>query len=214
MGRAAIFLDRDGVINENLAGDVRSWADFRFLPGTLDALRELTSLDSPIFLVTNQAVIGRGQASQQCVDEIHARMLDCIRAAGARVTEVLCCPHLPSAGCHCRKPAPGMLLEIAARFDIDLGASVLVGDWLTDIAAGQRGGCRTILVLTGRGAGALQALQAGEHAWPTAIAADLPGAVPTIISLLATRQAPHEGLRRPGMVAPASIAPSPQLIAP
>jgi D-glycero-D-manno-heptose 1,7-bisphosphate phosphatase len=186
MGRPAIFLDRDGVINENLPDHVRSWADFRFLPGVLDALRALTTLGVPLFVVTNQAVIGRRLISTARLEGIHRRMLEQIRLTGGAVTEVLYCPHEPHAGCLCRKPQPGMLLTAAERFDIDLTRSVFIGDAASDLLAGQRVGCRTILVQTGRGRGALRDLAAGLAVWPTAVVRDLPSAVATISHLIAS----------------------------
>lgn len=184
MGRSAIFLDRDGVINENLPGHVRSWAEFRFIPGALDAVRSLTDLGAPLFIVTNQAVIGRRLVSRARVEAIHSRMLAFIRQAGGEIAGVLYCPHEPGVGCGCRKPAPGMLLTAAERFGIDLERSVLIGDAATDLLAGQRVGCRTILVQTGRGRDALRELVPGVAPWPSAVTHDLASAVPIAAGLL------------------------------
>ena len=183
MGRSAIFLDRDGVINENLPDHVCSWADFQFLPGVLDALRALAA-HAPLFIVTNQGAIGRQLVSREGVEEIHRLMLSEIRAAGGEIAEILYCPHAPEARCQCRKPEPGMLLDAAGRFDLDLRRSVFIGDALTDILAGRRAGCRTILVHTGRGRDALHQLQTGATVRPTAIALDLASAIPTATNLL------------------------------
>lgn len=191
MARGAIFLDRDGVINENLPDHVRTWADFRFLPGALDALRALTALGFPMFIVTNQAAIGRRLVSQARIETIHRRMLAEIRRAGGEIAEILYCPHEPNAGCRCRKPAPGMLLSAAARFGLDLERSVLVGDAATDLLAGQSVGCRTILVQTGRGRDALHELIAGAVPWPGAVTRDLASAVPLVAGLL--RGTPSQG---------------------
>ena len=180
MQEPAIFLDRDGVINENLPDHVRSWHAFRFLPGALTALRSLTALRVPLFVVTNQAAIARHLVTQECIEDIHQRMHAHIRQAGGEITEILYCPHDASAGCLCRKPAPGMLLAAATRFNLDLRRSVLIGDALTDVIAGQRAGCSTILVQTGRGHEALRALQAGAAPRPTAFAVDLLSAVPLV----------------------------------
>jgi D-glycero-D-manno-heptose 1,7-bisphosphate phosphatase len=184
MGRPAIFLDRDGVINENLPGHVKSWAEFRFLPGALGALRALTGLQVPLFVVTNQAVIGRRLASRARIEEIHRRMLGIIHRAGGEIAEVLYCPHESSTGCECRKPAPGMLLSAAARFGVDLERSILIGDATTDLLAAQRVGCRTILVQTGRGRDALHDLAAGVASWPSAVTQDLASAVPIAAGIL------------------------------
>lgn len=184
MAGPAIFLDRDGVLNENLPDHVRSWEEFRFIPGALKALRALTRFDVPILVVTNQAAINRRLVTQDRVDEIHRRMVEQARQAGARITAVFCCPHRPDEACDCRKPAPGLLVDAAARYDIDLSRSVLVGDAWSDIQAGQRASCQTVLVLTGRGRGALSVLDAIGARRPTAVAADLLSAVPIVSGLL------------------------------
>jgi D-glycero-D-manno-heptose 1,7-bisphosphate phosphatase len=147
----AIFLDRDGVICENRSDHVKSWSEFKFLPGVKNNLAKLSSLELPIVVVTNQAVIGRGLASAETVEEIHHRMVAEITAAGGRIDRVYTCPHLPEAGCECRKPKTGLLLQAAAEMGLDLTQSYLIGDAVTDILAGQQVGCRTFLVLTGRG---------------------------------------------------------------
>jgi len=147
----AIFLDRDGVINENRADHVKSWDEFEFIPGALDSIRRLTETGLPIFVVTNQAAISRGLMSPATLDDIHNRMNETIRAAGGRITQVYHCPHDSHEECDCRKPASGMLLQAAKEFSIDLNKSFLVGDAWTDVAAGVGVGARSILLLTGRG---------------------------------------------------------------
>jgi len=148
----AVFLDRDGVINENRADYVKSWDEFVFLPGVLQALRWLAKTDLLIIVVSNQSAIHRGVANKDTVEEINRRMVEEIEPYGGRVDAVLYCPHRPDEGCDCRKPRPGLLLQAAACFELDLARCYLVGDALSDIAAGQSVGCQTILVLTGRGA--------------------------------------------------------------
>ncbi len=147
----AIFLDRDGVICENRPDHVKNWSEFKFLPGVKNSLVKLSSLGLPIVVVTNQAVIGRGLASAEKVEEIHRLMVAEVTAAGGRIDRVYYCPHLPEEGCDCRKPKTGLLLQAAAEMGLDLNQSYLVGDAATDILAGQQVGCRTFLVLTGRG---------------------------------------------------------------
>jgi D-glycero-D-manno-heptose 1,7-bisphosphate phosphatase len=149
--RRAVFLDRDGVINEHRADHVKSWADFRFLPGSAEAIGRLSRADHRVFVVTNQAIVNRGMVSHQVVDDINQRMLDELARRGGRVEGVAYCPHRPDEGCACRKPRPGLLLKLAHEFDLDLKAAVLIGDTLADIEAGLSAGCQTMLVLTGRG---------------------------------------------------------------
>lgn len=148
----AIFLDRDGVICENRADHVKSWAEFEFLPGVKKSLASLSHLGLPIIVITNQAAVGRGIITTPEVEEIHHRMVAEIVASGGRIDRILYCPHRPEDGCDCRKPKPGMLLQAAKEMGIDLTESYLIGDAATDIQAGYQVGCRTFLVLTGRGA--------------------------------------------------------------
>lgn len=148
----AIFLDRDGVICENRPDHVKNWAEFQFLPGVKNSLASLSSLGLPIIVVTNQAVVGRGLSTAQEVEDIHNRMVAEIVASGGRIDRIIYCPHRPEDECDCRKPKPGMLLQAATEMDIDLAESYLIGDAATDIQAGYQVGCRTFLVLTGRGA--------------------------------------------------------------
>lgn len=146
----AVFLDRDGVINKNRNDHVKTWAEFEFLPGVLDALRDLAMLDVVVIVITNQGAIGRGLTTFEAVDDIHARMILAVQRHGGRIDDVIYCPHLPSAGCACRKPQPGMLIAAAKKWQIDLAQSFLIGDADTDILAGRAAGCYTTLVLTGR----------------------------------------------------------------
>jgi D-glycero-D-manno-heptose 1,7-bisphosphate phosphatase len=189
MKRPAIFLDRDGVVNQNRDDYVKSWGEFCFLPGTLPALRQLARLQLPVIIVTNQAGIARQMTTRQAIDEIHTNMLAAITHSGGRVDDIYLCPHQAADGCDCRKPRPGMLLEAARRHNIDLSRSVLIGDAETDLLAGERAGCRTILVLSGRGSDSLQAINTNPAcSAPTAVAADLTAAVPVIRHLVAQRE--------------------------
>lgn len=174
--RPAIFLDRDGVINRNRCDHVKTWDEFQFLPGALAALARLARLSLPVIVISNQGAVGRGLTTCAAVEEIHARMVDAIRAAGGRVDDVLYCPHRPEDLCACRKPRPGMLLRAAERWRIDLEASILVGDAEADMVAAQNAGCRSLLVLTGRGAEQLALMHAaGRDGF--VVADDLPAAV-------------------------------------
>jgi D-glycero-D-manno-heptose 1,7-bisphosphate phosphatase len=149
---AAVFLDRDGVINENVDGDyVRSWEGLRLLPGALEAIAALTRAGYPIVIVTNQQGVGKGLMAAPEVDEIHRRLVGQIEAAGGRVAAVRYCPHLEADGCECRKPKPGLLTGAAEELGLDLARSVFVGDAVSDVQAAHAAGCRPILVRTGRG---------------------------------------------------------------
>jgi D-glycero-D-manno-heptose 1,7-bisphosphate phosphatase len=147
----AVFVDRDGVICRNRVDHVKSWEEFVFLPGAVKAMVRLARANLPIIVVTNQAVINRGIISAKVVEDINARMVQAIEAAGGRIDEVLYCPHRPDEQCDCRKPQPGMLLMAAKKWGVDLDQSYLVGDAETDMQAARAVGSRRYLVLTGRG---------------------------------------------------------------
>ncbi|MBA2720933.1 MAG: HAD-IIIA family hydrolase [Chloroflexi bacterium] len=160
----AIFLDRDGVLNRRAPDGqyVRSWAEFEFLPGALEAVRRLTRPGGPsLIIVTNQRGIARGVMSQAAVDDIHERMGAAVAAAGGVIAGIHVCPHEKEA-CECRKPGIGMFLA-AQRADpaLDLAASTVVGDSLADLEAGNRLGARTYLVADDDGATASAARELG-----------------------------------------------------
>jgi D-glycero-D-manno-heptose 1,7-bisphosphate phosphatase len=147
----AVFLDRDGVINENRADHVKSWGEFRFLPGAPEAIARLSRAGVLVFVITNQAIVNRGLVSRATVDALNHRMVREIERHGGRIAAVAYCVHRPDEQCGCRKPQPGLLLNLAHRHRLNLDHGVVIGDALTDIEAGRSAGCQTILVLTGRG---------------------------------------------------------------
>ena len=147
----AVFLDRDGVINENRPEYVKSWDEFRFLPGALASLARLARSPFAIVVLSNQSAINRGLVSWPEVNAINARMVRQVEAHGGRIDGVYVCPHRPDEGCSCRKPEPGLLHQAAAELAIDLNSSYVVGDALADMQAGLKSRCIPLLVLTGRG---------------------------------------------------------------
>jgi histidinol-phosphate phosphatase family protein len=148
----AIFLDRDGVIIENVDQYVRSWADVVFLEGSIEALYKLSRSNYKIIIVTNQSVIGRGIIPLSDAEEINHKLIDVIERAGARVDGLFMCPHAPADGCSCRKPKPGLILQAASAMSLDLKRSFMIGDAVTDLPAGRSAGIeKNILVKTGRG---------------------------------------------------------------
>lgn len=174
-----VFLDRDGVINENLDGYVRAWESFRFLPGALDAIARLTSQGWRVVVITNQSGIGRGLLPVETLTDIHRQMCRVVEDHGGRIDNVRFCPHTPDDACACRKPSAGMLRDAAAEFAIDLRQSYVVGDHLTDAQAALAAGCRPILVMTGRGRHSREELTATGCA-DVPIVADLSAAVTVI----------------------------------
>lgn len=145
----AVFVDRDGVINQERRDYVTHWDEFRFLPGAVEALAALTQAGLDLFIVTNQSAIHRGIVSLDEVEGLHRRMVAALNAAGGHVRGIYLCPHTPEEGCACRKPRPGLLLRAAAEHDLDLTRCYLIGDKLSDMEAGRAVGCRCLLVLTG-----------------------------------------------------------------
>ena len=146
--RPAVILDRDGVLNERppRAHYVRSWAEFRWLPGALEALRLLRSGGFRIVVVSNQAGIARGAMSAADLDDIHRRMVAEAEAAGGGIDAFYHCPHDWDEGCECRKPKPGMLYEAQRDFSLDLTRTLLVGDDERDGQAAEAAGCPYVLV--------------------------------------------------------------------
>jgi len=177
-GRPAVFLDRDGVINENREDYVLTWDQFHFIPGSIEAIRRLTEAGWPIVVVTNQSAIGRGIVKRRVIDDINLRMCATVNAAGGHISRVVICPHHPDAGCRCRKPKPGLLRAAARDLGIDLHESVLIGDSAADLGAAAAVGCRAILVRTGHGAGIETQIDPAR----VAIAEDLSEAVDLLVA--------------------------------
>jgi D-glycero-D-manno-heptose 1,7-bisphosphate phosphatase len=177
-----IFLDRDGVINYDSPDYVKSWDEFRFLPGSLEALAALTAAGYTLILITNQAGVGRGLIPAPVLEDMHRRLRQAVAEQGGRIFDIFHCPHHPDAHCGCRKPEPGMILQAAARHRIDTAGAVMIGDNAKDIACGRRAGCgAAILVRTGNGLKAQEELTA-QGIRPTAVADDLLDAANMILS--------------------------------
>ncbi|HUI43292.1 MAG TPA: HAD family hydrolase [Terriglobia bacterium] len=143
----AIFFDRDGVINQRVAGSyVSSWEEFQFLEGSVEALRALSRLRVPVLVISNQAGVAKGLVGRRALADITRRFVRALARVGARIDAAYYCPHVDRDACRCRKPQPGMLLQAARDWRLDLGRSVMVGDSLRDVEAGRRAGCRGILL--------------------------------------------------------------------
>ncbi len=141
--KMTIFLDRDGTLNRRPppAEYVRSWADWEWLPGVLEALRLLTTSGYRILVVTNQPGIARGMMSEDDLLAIHRRMTDEAAAAGGHIEYVFYCPHGWNDGCDCRKPQPGMLYQAQRKYHLDLSRTPLIGDDERDGQAASAAGC-------------------------------------------------------------------------
>lgn len=161
--RPAIFLDRDGVINENRADYVKSWEELRLLPGALEALRTLAATSFAVVVVSNQAAINRGLLNHQTLEDMHQRLQAVVTAAGGQIDAIYYCPHRPDEACTCRKPQPGMLLQAADHLHLALERSYLVGDAITDLEAAVAVGAQPLLVRTGRGSEHAMLLDQQSH---------------------------------------------------
>jgi histidinol-phosphate phosphatase family protein len=141
-----VFLDRDGTVIHDV-GYPRDPAEVRLLPGAGEALAGLQERGFVLVLVSNQSGIGRGLIKPEEAARVHQRVVEVLTERGVRLDAAHYCPHAPEAGCECRKPSPHMLLQAAEQLHLDLRRSFLVGDKPSDIEAGRRAGCRTVLLL-------------------------------------------------------------------
>jgi len=148
-----VILDRDGVLNVERedGGYINDWSQWKWIPRAREGLVMLTRLGTSISIVTNQSGIGRGIVTEDEVDAVHARMIDEVDQAGGRIDRILICPHAPSVGCGCRKPAPGLLLEAIEASGLPRRATVVVGDDLRDMQAARSAKVLAVLVRSGKG---------------------------------------------------------------
>lgn len=144
--RPAVFLDRDGVINERRWLLVRRWEGFTFRPGVLDALKRLGESHFVVAVTTNQGAVGAGWIDEEELERIHTEMRAAVEEHGGRFDEIYACRHPKRAGCDCHKPRPGMMRQAAEELHVDLTRSWMVGDTKKDMEAGRAVGARTILV--------------------------------------------------------------------
>jgi D-glycero-D-manno-heptose 1,7-bisphosphate phosphatase len=158
-----VFLDRDGVINVERGDYTTTVEQWRWAPGALEGIRMLTDAGFGIIVITNQACISKGIQTEEGLSSLHEWMLGVIRDHGGDILRIYHCPHQTPDGCSCRKPEPGMILQAAKDFGIDLSRTFMIGDTLRDMEAGRRAGTRTIFIDTGPGADSESALPpAGE----------------------------------------------------
>jgi D-glycero-D-manno-heptose 1,7-bisphosphate phosphatase len=146
-----IILDRDGVINYDSDQYIKSPEEWRPIPGSLDAVARLTQWGWRVVVATNQSGVGRGLFEMDTLNAIHDKMLRAAAHAGGRIDSIFFCPHTNADKCSCRKPKPGMLKEIAQRYNLDLAGVPAIGDSLRDLQAAVAVGAQPILVLTGKG---------------------------------------------------------------
>ena len=146
-----VILDRDGTINQDSDQYIKSPAEWKPIPGSLEAIARLTQGGWRIVVATNQSGLSRGLFDMATLNAIHAEMHRAVNQAGGRIEAIFFCPHAADSKCECRKPKPGLLREIGTRFDLDLKGVPMVGDALRDLEAAAAVGAQPYLVLTGKG---------------------------------------------------------------
>lgn len=182
MFQNVVFLDRDGVINEDSSLYIKKWKELRFLPGSLEALKTLHTNGCTTIVITNQSMIGRKISSLKCLDEIHRNMKDTVNRQGGKIHDIFFCPHRPDENCDCRKPKPGLIIQAQKKHRVDLSTACMVGDSAKDIECARNAGLRhAILVQTGNGLNAELSLKE-KDILPDYVAKDLLDAVEWILA--------------------------------
>ena len=180
-GRPAIFLDRDGTLNQPV-GFINHVSLFRLYPWTTEAVRLINQSGFAAVVVTNQSGVARGLYSEELVEEVHARLREMLAESGAHLDAVYYCPHESSGSeCDCRKPKPGMLRRAERELGIDLSRSYVVGDSPSDLETARGVGARSALVLTGYGRGNYEKLRDESRRLPDIVAPNLYSAVMDIV---------------------------------
>ena len=165
-----VVLDRDGTINHDSVQFIKSPAEWKPIKGSLEAIARLTQAGFRVVIATNQSGLARGLFDMAALNAIHDALQRAVHQAGGRIDAIFFCPHADESGCECRKPRPGMLLEIGKRLNVPLESVPMVGDSLRDLQAAAAAGARPVLVLTGKGK---KTRAAGELPPGTEVHADL-----------------------------------------
>ncbi len=180
MSHPAVFLDRDGTINEEM-GYINHLSRFRLLPQAAPAIRRLNEAGFKVVLVTNQSGAARGYFPASLVDEVHARLKTLLAVEGAHLDGIYACLHAPEENCACRKPRPTLIQQAARDLHLDLARSYAVGDRYNDIQTAANAGVKGVLVLTGYGQGEHDYLRPAPRVQPVHVAPDLGEAVEWIL---------------------------------
>jgi D-glycero-D-manno-heptose 1,7-bisphosphate phosphatase len=172
-----IILDRDGVINVDSDQFIKSPDEWKPIPGSLEAIARLNQWGWRVVVASNQSGVGRGLFGMDTLNAINDKMVKSLAQVGGRLDAIFFCPHSADSTCECRKPKPGLLIQVGQRFNVDLKGVPTVGDSLRDLQAGIAVGCTPYLVLTGKGTKTQQdpALPKGTLIYPdlAAVVADL-----------------------------------------
>ena len=151
-GARLVMIDRDGVINEDSGEFIKSVAEWRPIAGSLEAIASLHRAGWMVVVVTNQSGVGLGLYDEATLGQIHEHMRSRVRAAGGELAGVYYCPHMPDAGCECRKPKPGMFRALERELGVSVVGAPYIGDRMSDVEAAEAVGARPMLVRTGTGA--------------------------------------------------------------
>lgn len=146
-----LILDRDGVINQDSDAYIKSVEEWIPIPGSIEAIAQLSKAGWTVAVATNQSGIARGYYDIATLDAMHARLRELVAEQGGEVGLIVYCPHGPDEGCPCRKPKPGMLQQIAAHYAVDLAQHWFVGDSMGDLEAALAVDLQPVLVKTGKG---------------------------------------------------------------
>ena len=146
-----VILDRDGVINFDSDHFIKSPAEWKPIPGSLEAIARLSQAGYRVVVASNQSGIDRGLFDMDTLNSIHDKMHRAVKAVGGRIDAIFYCPHSADSNCTCRKPKPGMFERIAGCFNVDLSNAYAVGDSLRDLQAAATSGAKPVLVLSGKG---------------------------------------------------------------
>jgi D-glycero-D-manno-heptose 1,7-bisphosphate phosphatase len=174
-----VILDRDGVINFDSAQFIKSPAEWKPIPGSLEGIARLNQAGYRVVVASNQSGVGRGLLDMSTLNAINDKMHKALSVVGGRIDAVFYCPHAQEADCACRKPRAGMFEEIARRFNVSLAGVPSVGDSMRDLQASHSMGARPYLVLTGKGE---RTAEAGNLPEGTVVVADLTEAVKRILA--------------------------------
>ena len=196
MLKNVVFLDRDGVINRDSSDYIKSWAEFEFIPGSIDAIKLLKLNSFVVIIITNQSAINRNMISSDELKYIHSMMKSALKSGGGEIKDIFYCPHVPEDKCNCRKPEPGLIHKAQKTYHIELANSVMIGDSIKDILCARNAGCgHSILVKTGNGIDAEKIL-AQKKIFPDYVAEDLLDAA-TFLSYFVGIKRNNEGVFKP-----------------
>jgi D-glycero-D-manno-heptose 1,7-bisphosphate phosphatase len=146
-----IAIDRDGVINEDSPDFIKSPTEWHPIPGSLEAIAKLNQAGFKVVVATNQSGIARKLFTAQALENIHQKMRQELAARGGHLDGIFICPHAPEDNCSCRKPKPGLLLQIISQFHIEPKEMITIGDSMRDVLAARAADCEMVLVKTGNG---------------------------------------------------------------